>query len=147
MQTTHKTCTKCGLDKPPSTRHHKGGEKREGWWCKDCTNEYFRAYRKRKPAQHMLTQARRRAKEKGLPFTIDETHIVIPAVCPILGIKMESNWGVARPTDNSPSLDRVDNAKGYTPDNIIVISNRANTLKRDGTLAEFRKLVEFLESR
>ena len=48
------------------------------------------------------------------------------------------------PTHNSPSVDRIDPKKGYTPDNIRVISWRANSLKSDASLKELQVLVEDL---
>ena len=41
----------------------------------------------------LLKDARKRAKQKNLPFDIDETDITIPAVCPVLGIPLEAGTG------------------------------------------------------
>ena len=38
--------------------------------------------------------------------------------------------------ENSASLDRIDNVKGYIPGNVQVISWRANRVKSDATLDE-----------
>ena len=46
----------------------------------------------------------------------------------------------------SPSLDQIVPGLGYVKGNVQVISHRANTLKSDGTLEEFKKLVIFLGS-
>lgn len=46
---------------------------------------------------------------------------------------------------NSPSIDRIDNSKGYIPTNIVVISNRANLLKKDATLDELVAIAEFYD--
>jgi len=45
--------------------------------------------------------------------------------------------------NNSPSLDRIDNTKGYTPDNVVVVSNRANSIKRDATPDELMAVAKF----
>jgi predicted RND superfamily exporter protein len=47
--------------------------------------------------------------------------------------------------DDSISFDRIDSTKGYSVDNLIVISYRANKLKSDATLEEMRKIVNFYE--
>jgi len=47
--------------------------------------------------------------------------------------------------DHSPSLDRIDNSKGYTKDNVMVISFRANNIKKDANLQELKALVRYLE--
>jgi len=46
---------------------------------------------------------------------------------------------------DTPSVDRFDNTKGYTRDNIRVISLRANLLKKDATVDEVRKLLVYME--
>jgi hypothetical protein len=45
---------------------------------------------------------------------------------------------------NAPSVDRINSTKGYTKDNIWIISHRANQLKNDATLAEMKLMVENL---
>ena len=87
----------------------------------------------------MLRAAKRRAKDSGIEFGIELAHIRIPERCPILGLKLHQN-GQKGSKWSSPSLDRVDNALGYVPGNIAVVSFRANTLKSNATLRELELL-------
>jgi hypothetical protein len=93
-------------------------------------------------AERLWESARKRAVSKGLPFTIAKSDIVIPAACPVLGVALERGKGI--PQASSPSLDRIDNSKGYVPGKVQVVSNRANSIKRDATLAELEALVAHL---
>ena len=92
----------------------------------------------------MYHNAQHRAKKKGIPFTISMDDIVIPEVCPLLEIPLVSTHDKRDP--RNPSLDQISPGKGYTPDNIQVISSRANWLKGDATLTELKTLVENLEN-
>jgi hypothetical protein len=47
--------------------------------------------------------------------------------------------------DSSPSLDRIDNSKGYVKGNVAVISFRANTLKNNATADELRAIANFMD--
>jgi hypothetical protein len=74
--------------------------------------------------------------------------MLLPDFCPIFNIKlnyngngMEGGWSR---TDDSPSLDRIDSTKGYTKDNIQVISWRANRIKNDSTPEELLLLAEYM---
>jgi hypothetical protein len=91
----------------------------------------------------MFHNAQHRAKRKGIPFTITIDDIVIPETCPLLGIPLVSTNDKRDP--RNPSLDQIVPGKGYTPDNIQVISYRANVLKWDATLQELQTLVENLQ--
>ena len=91
---------------------------------------------------YLLAAARYRATERGMQFTITKEDIVIPDKCPLLGIDIIPK---AKDRRHSPSLDRIDSTKGYTPDNVWVVSSRANTLKNDASLQELQTLVENLQ--
>lgn len=99
--------------------------------------------RLRSPAKYILFNAKKNAKEKSLEFNLTEEDIVIPELCPVLGIPLQINVGGSR--NNSPSIDRFDSSKGYVKGNINIISWRANDLKSNGTLEEFKGLVRWLE--
>jgi len=71
---------------------------------------------------------------------IEKHQLNCPDVCPVLGIPLDySCKGFASP--NSPSLDRIDNSKGYEIGNVRVISWRANSLRADGTEVEFAAIL------
>lgn len=91
----------------------------------------------------MVAAARKRAKAKGIPFCISARDLVIPAICPVLAIPLAVGDG--RPSDASPSLDRIVPALGYVKGNVVVISMRANRLKSDATVDELRALADFFE--
>lgn len=93
--------------------------------------------------KQLLRSAKQRAQQKGLEFNITLDDVVLPEVCPLLGIKLEAHSNKA--AWNSYSIDRIDSSKGYTKDNIWVISKRANTLKNNATLDELKTLVTNLE--
>lgn len=102
-------------------------------------------YRINNPETYLWTTAKARAKKLGIAFNITKYDIVIPNFCPILGIPIVLNVGNGR-SPSSPSLDRVDNSKGYIKGNICVISDRANRLKGDGTIENFEKLLEYMKT-
>ena len=119
---------------------------------KDHVREYQRTHKteheaviaKRKrehPEGFLLTWAKYRAKTKGLPFNLDLSDIQIPKLCPILGIELKCG---KRGNPTAPSLDRHVPELGYVKGNVFVVSRRANYLKADGTLREFKKLVRYL---
>jgi hypothetical protein len=93
---------------------------------------------------HIWSRAKRGAKIRGLPFTIEVSDIHIPAVCPLLGIAIERK-GTVR-TDNSPSIDRIDSSLGYVKGNVWIVSWRANNIKTDATLEELELLVAGLKN-
>lgn len=97
------------------------------------------------PEAAMFRAAKRRAKRDDVPFSIKIEDIIIPDFCPVLGIKLEKGTGVH--THSSPSLDKLKPHLGYVPGNISVISNRANTLKRDASSEELHAIAEWMNSR
>lgn len=93
----------------------------------------------------MLYGCRDRAKQRGLEctITIEDIESVMVDVCPVLDIPLTVNeLGSSR--DNSYSLDRIDNNKGYVPGNIQIISGKANNMKSNATLEELEALVAYM---
>lgn len=101
-----------------------------------------RRWAKANPAQQMLSRARRRAKQKGLPFDIELSDVVIPATCPVLRIPI--TVGLDKRDRGSPSLDRIIPALGYTKGNVQVISTRANAMKQDASPAELLAFADWI---
>ena len=91
--------------------------------------EFLRSHTK-----HMLNQAKLRAGRKGLGFNLLESDIIIPDKCPILEVSLVI--GTKDNYEYSPSLDRKDNSRGYTKDNVWVISKKANSMKNSATSEE-----------
>lgn len=92
------------------------------------------------PRKRLLKKARERAKMYGREFKLLLSDIVVPEFCPLLGIPLYV--GTRQVKSNSPTIDRKDSTRGYTSDNIWVISWRANRIKADGTYEELKMIVQ-----
>lgn len=114
---------------------------------KDRTNATISRMRARDPVRALLITTRHRAKKLGREFSITEADIQIPATCPILGIPLVPKMGRAGQVggfhDDSPSIDRIRNAEGYVPGNVVVISLRANRIKSNATVEELEAIAAF----
>ena len=109
--------------------------------------EYIRIYKYKKKENVILSRAKTRAKAKGLEFNLEVSDIVIPQKCPILGIPIINSIGMnkrAGPVSNSPSLDRINNDKGYIKGNVMVISHKANTMKYTASPLELLKFAHWV---
>lgn len=111
---------------------------------REAVKDRVRLKRRRNPEWYLWDKARRRAAKQGMEFDIELEDVVIPTYCPVLGFLLKPLSGDPR---TSPSLDRVNNKKGYVKGNVAVISHRANTIKGDATLTEIAQLHEWLMRR
>lgn len=164
-----KFCHTCNTDKKlfdfSNNKASKDGLQSK---CKECDNRYQRQ-RKEKNKEATLTygrqyQAKRResfeyrlqmlvnaskqrAKTKNREHTLTLKDIKelypIDGKCPVFGFDLEFNSAGFRET--SPSIDRIDSSKGYTRDNVQVISWKANRLKAYATVEDLETLVAFLK--
>ena len=105
------------------------------------------AYRARHPEKIMLTECKRRAKERGVPFNLEITDIQIPEFCPVLGVRLARGCGVGGSVDSSPSLDCLIPSQGYVRGNVCVVSARANRIKTDASLDELVKVTSWMTER
>lgn len=155
-----RTCENCGKVFTVGTRANKLKQTdRERHFCDDCVSsltvwerkkilmnnhpeirekyleqkrqDFLRGYIK-----HKLTQCKKRALEKGLDFNLTEKDIIIPEKCPILEVPLVI--GKCSNYEYSPSIDRIDNSKGYVRGNIQIISKKANSMKNCASYEELQ---------
>ena len=152
-----KLCLKCNEE----LRYHKFRERKDvGWtdinnklrytYCSECEKNVANNKYRKNPIPQLIYAFKKRAKRHKVPFDLTITDIKnllknSGKVCPVLGVKMKITELHSNNSDLSPSFDRIYPKKGYTKDNIIVISNKANRIKTDATVNEIRKVADFYE--
>lgn len=98
------------------------------------------------PVQNWLWALPVRAKRKGLEFNLEREDLIVPEVCPVFHIPLKFYKGTGKTRQpDSPSVDRIDNTKGYVKGNVRIISNRANVLKSNATLEELEAIVRYMK--
>lgn len=117
----------------------------------------YRRMKEEQPWVLAYRAVKTRAKKNNMDFNLTEDFLksIWVNTCPVLGIPLYSavfESGLSRsesktkPHDNSPTVDRIDSSKGYTMDNVCIMSYRANMIKNCGTIDEHRAIVRFLEN-
>lgn len=154
--TPNKTCRQCGSEKPASDFYFV--PKGLLGTCKGCHNaaiqrrpidkakqrasakRFAQKEKVRSWAKLLLKNAVFSSRIRGLtPPTITETWILSqPTTCPYLGLHLrpsplKSLW--------QPSLDRIDNAIGYTPENTQLTSLAWNYLRNDLSIDEALRVI------
>lgn len=109
-------------------------EQKKQQYCKRWDNDW---------EGQKLIQIRSKCKKFNIEFDIDREDIKLPDMCPIFHTPFDLT---RKDRNNAPSVDRIDNSKGYIKGNVIVVSNKANAMKREATLQDMKRLVEFYEN-
>ncbi len=142
-------CKKCGISKPFS-EFYKSKLWLSGYrtTCKVCVRSQETArkklaevktknsethcrYRRTHRAKVLVNLARHRAKIKEIPFEIDAQgegrlqQVIDAGLCQLTGIPFNLDDGK---TWDSPSLDRIDNSKGYSLENVRVVLYCVNVM-------------------
>jgi hypothetical protein len=124
--------------------------------CVECRNVKTKSLENRKLSKEkyeelgekyiksMWWRAKKRSEKSGIEFNILKEDIVIPEFCPVFGFTFQVGDGKG-PIDKSPSLDRINNSKGYIKSNIQVISFKANRMKNDCNVDDVEKLLCFMK--
>ncbi len=120
--------------------------------AKKTARASYEERRIRSPEKILWYSAKSRAKKLGVNFTISPQDIIAvwpnDMVCPVLGLKMQHNFDDSSGccSKTSPTLDRIRPGLGYTSDNIIIMSLKANQIKTDETdPAVFRRVADWVE--
>lgn len=94
--------------------------------------------------KYIVRATKNRAKRKGLPFdlTYKWTAAHYTGFCELTGLPFDLTPG--KRSLYSPSLDRIDNSKGYTQDNCRFILWGLNAFKSDSTDEDIKKIARAL---
>jgi len=117
--------------------------------CKICESSLMKVKYKKNPIPQMLSNAKIRAKQKGVDFNLTSQYLkkIFPKdnKCPITGLNFEFGYINKEKINknNSPSLDRIIPSKGYVIGNVMIISDLMNRMKQDSTYEDIEKLYNF----
>lgn len=103
-----------------------------------------RASKEKAPKKYLVLSAKMRARKKEIEFSITENDIEIPDVCPVFGTPLRAC--PEKRSMDSPSIDRIDNDKGYVPGNVAVISYKANMIKSIGTAEDHEAVAKWMRN-
>lgn len=109
--------------------------------CKRCNCERVKCT---SPEKKMLARAKARAKRYNIDCNIELEDIEIPKLCPVLHIPLICHSGSPGGKPDSPSLDRIDNTKGYIKGNVIVLSHLANMMKSSASTDNLLHFAEWV---
>ena len=165
-----KACILCGTEL--TERNHKE-YRRKNYInkCDQCSTkekkEYARAIPKKKinersrkyreglktkdPVRYTCNQlscsSGKRAKKLKMDHDIDSAYLVSisPKECPVFGFDLKYGGGVKGKA--AASIDRIDSSKGYTRDNVQIISYLANLMKSNATEEEMKAFANWVLSK
>tara|TARA_R110001606_G_scaffold377546_1_gene536677 strand:- start:284 stop:967 length:684 start_codon:yes stop_codon:yes gene_type:complete len=146
LEIKDKECRICKETKPITEYYLRPNTKTFRSECGPCLSKLADGERKVVGSSRhcgiLLRDARNRAKEKGISFTltIKDIQELTTDTCPVLGFEFiigVDSW------ENSPTLDRIDNNKGYEKDNVIMVSHLVNTIKNKATPSQLSKVTSF----
>jgi hypothetical protein len=116
-------------------------------WDSDSKRRYQRDVRNRRRGLSLTTDAKQRAKAKGLPFALDWRNIqarIDGGVCEVTGIPFDlfhpKSW-------NAPSLDQIVPGLGYTPSNTRVIIYALNAMANNWGFSTILKVADALRQK
>jgi hypothetical protein len=89
-----------------------------------CKNKYnwIKDYSKT-----LMNVTKKRCEKNNIEFNLDYSDFIIPKKCPVFGTDIII--GVNGRSNNSPSIDRIDNTIGYVKGNTWIVSDKVNRLK------------------
>ncbi len=133
-----KKCTQCGVTKPLNKfTRWKGSKDRYRSYCKACSSKYQSSYftNTRTGQYHKLLCS---AKRNGSEFTLTVDGVAKlykQNICYYCNRRVTIGFGRKHKlTDRT--VDRKDNTKGYTVDNVVIACRRCNLMKGEWLTAE-----------
>jgi hypothetical protein len=145
-----KRCNKCGEEFPVTTDYFtKYKNSKDGFYytCKTCQSENRTKSRKkngRKWHENILNSIHSRAKVTNKSDEIDRSFLIElknrqNGMCYWFNIPIDFTM---QDKLRRPSIDRLDNSKGYTKDNVVLTTQFANLGRQSESVVNFRLFLE-----
>jgi len=155
----YQTCCDCDRELPSKMFRIRTDNKHKQRrpFCFDCESDKRKSsYQENKPEvlarahiyyknnylKKRMYQLAATAKRKNLKFDLTLQDLVVPELCPYLGVRLTQVVGNGVVWDNV-SVDRIDSSKGYVKGNVQIMSRKANSMKNMATEEE---LVAFAKN-
>ena len=146
-------CSHCKIEKScvdfgKSTHGRLGlNNIRHKYICRACDYKIIKSKHISQPHVRLFHLARRRAEKRNIEFSLTKDLIKqkFPKdnICPVTKKPFEYD---AKNRNQNPTIDRIDNNKGYTKDNIVIVSYIVNKIKNDLTdFSIFKQIVKFYD--
>lgn len=137
----YRECVSCSTILPFSMFHkHAGCFMGVNTVCKACRKPKSKTqWGSLSTPKKMLQRCKSRALLKGLEYNLTIDDISIPEVCPVLLVPFDTS------NDFAPSVDRINSQLGYIKGNVQIMSNKANRMKSDATIAELHLFAKWVE--
>lgn len=116
----------------------------EGKVTSEKVNEYYKARKRRDPVRVLYWSVKTRARKKGREFDMSLEffkEMFKPMRCTITGIKLKFAEEGAKHDPIMPTIDRIDNDRGYVEDNVRLVSWAYNRAKSNLTDEELEKIL------
>lgn len=107
--------------------------------CRKRASERQKAKKSNNVQYRLLAQSRRSAASRDIEHSLTEEDIIVPELCPVLGVPMLYK------TPYTATIDRIDSTKGYVKGNIQLMSWKANTMKSNATEEELQLFAAWVE--
>jgi len=146
-----KICSHCKIEKSINDF----GKSTHGWLandnlrykyiCRGCDYQIIKNRHIKQPHIRLYHLAKRRAEKRKIEFSLTKDLIKskFPKdnICPVT--KKPFKYDLKN-KDQNPTIDRIDNLKGYTPQNIVIVSYVVNKIKNDlEDFTIFKQIIDF----
>lgn len=113
---------------------------------RESNPEKHNNWKYRNPLGQILARLKTRAKTKRVEFSLVEEDLVVPEKCPVFGtpLVLHTTRKIKKDLKKSVSVDRKDSSKGYTKDNIQIMSAFANRMKNNANSDELLRFADWI---
>lgn len=139
------TCSGCGIEQAYSRKEHAKQSSLGDFQCKKCVAQ-AKGFSKNTPVgdrKRLFNKFRKCAIIRGIEWSITEEQMYrnYTGKCNMTGWDLNTSYLKA-----TASLDRIDNSKGYTEDNIQWVHSRVNLAKNKYPIEEFVSMCKAIAS-